>query len=70
MKYLKEVYNGEINGAQFMIEADLIQVLFHKEETTDCFDDILTFIKKPTRSQLALVPNTVRMCDLLLVTDR
>ena len=32
MKYIKEVYDGEINGAQFMREADLLQLLFDKEE--------------------------------------
>ena len=32
MKYIKEAYNGEINGAQSMIEADLLQVVCDKEE--------------------------------------
>ena len=32
VKHINEVYSGEINGAQFMIEVDLLQVLFDKEE--------------------------------------
>ena len=69
MRYIKEVYNGETNGAKFMIETDLLQVLFDEEEQPDCFDDMLTCIRKLPRSQLALVRNTVRMFQLLLVNS-
>ena len=52
-----------------MIEADLLQALFDKEEKSDCFVNKLTCIKKLPRSQLALIPNTVQICQLLLVNS-
>ena len=62
IKHTKEVYNGEINGAQFMTESYLLRVLFDKEDKPDCFHDVLTYIKMLPGFQLAMIPNTVGMC--------
>ena len=64
--YLRELYKGEIDMDNFLLETDILKTIF-KDSKPECFKDVLDKVKKLSKSQLVLIPNTVKICHLLLV---
>ena len=65
--YLEANYGTEININQFStVEADILRTIF-KESKPDCFRDILDEVESLPKGQLCLLPNAVKILELLLV---
>ena len=65
--YLEANYGTEININRFLtVEADILQTIL-RESKLECFRDILDEVESPTKGQLCLLPNAVKILELLLV---
>ena len=65
--YLDANYGTEININQFStVEADILRIIF-RESKHDCFRDILDEVESLPKGQLCLLPNAVKILELLLV---
>ena len=65
--YLEANYGTEININQFStVEADILWTIF-RESKPDCFRDILDEVESLPKGQLCLLPNAVKILELLLV---
>ena len=65
--YLETNYGTEININQFStVGADIVRTIF-RESKADCFWDILDGVESPPEGQLCLLPNAVKILELLLV---
>ena len=67
ISYLEANYGTEININQFStVEADILWTIF-RESKPDCFRDILDEVESLPKGQLCLLPNAVKILELLLV---
>ena len=64
--FIKTRYADDIDTTQLQIEADALPVMFHNEKP-ECFNDIITQMKKLPRHQLLLIPNIITICKLRTV---
>ena len=58
--FMKTTFADDIDTAQVQIESDVLPVMFQNEKA-ECFDDIITQIKKLTRHQLLFIPNIIKI---------
>ena len=65
--YLEGSYGTEININQFStVEADILRTIFRESEP-DSFQNILDEVESRPKGQLCLLPNAVKILQLLLV---
>ena len=65
--YLETNYGTEININQFStVGTDILRTIF-RESKPDCFWDILDEVESLPKGQLCLLPNAVKILELLLV---